>query len=175
MTIDDLAGSGSVVCHRERISGFEREHDRAKHMLPTATSDSNSIAVFVTMRNGVVYFHSNRKSSLDPANVVKIATNETTDLKTLLLNVLPEAEQTETTLDRLHKSTKYVLDTSVFDPDSSTSLDLEGAENVWIVTADSFTPRKALRVERARGPPSWCYRRGGRGSLRSARAGSLSP
>ena len=152
-----LVQSGSVVCHLEHISGFEKEYDRGKHVLPAATSDSNSIAVFVTMRKGVVYFQSNRKSSLDPANVVKIATNESTDLKTLLLNVLPETEQTEATVEKLHKTTKYVLDTSVFNPDSSTSIDLEGAENVWIVTADSFEPRKALLVEKARGPPSWCY------------------
>lgn len=81
----------SLLCRKSHISGFEDLYKKAKKYIGPPTSKVSNMEVFISIKKGVLYLHSNYlyRSAKYPT---KLVTSETRDLR-LFLWVLIDDQQ----------------------------------------------------------------------------------
>jgi hypothetical protein len=151
-----------VVCRRAAISGFDTQYAQAKNVLgKKTTSDIKTCEVFVTKGpDDYLYFHSNFIS--DGFDFpTKIATDKVRDLTLVTANLLYAPSEggkfspadTEKIIEAHKKYVKYFFDQTLFDTAGKISLDLGGADNLYVLFDGAPPPKRLTRLNPIRGPP----------------------
>ncbi len=137
---EESIGKHTVVCHLEKIKGFEAEWEEATNFVGKNTEDPSECRVFVTRRSQVIYAHSNfmKAGCKWPT---KIATEGNVCLLTLLLNLLYNHTLDSDEDARLHalheERIRYFVDESSF-PKGTPAGFFAGATNVRFVKPREF-------------------------------------
>jgi hypothetical protein len=126
--------AATVVCHKESIQGFDKEHQVATFLLGAATTEISHCKIYITAAEGkFLYVHSNYIGP-ESGYAAKIATDEPLDLETLVLNLVFQDYPTTNELVILRQAITndmhFYVDRDALAGTLFTNLDLSKCKNV---------------------------------------------
>lgn len=137
LSVPDKKDIKTVVCHLDKIIGFDNEYKEAIGFLSEKiTSSINECMIYITKKDNLFYCHSNFKKP-GFSYPTKIATNETNDILTFLFNILCSdslsQEERKNIIFYHENKIKYFINSKLINEDGLIDINVNGAKNIEFI------------------------------------------